>query len=88
MKCVEITARSDGTFTVVECEPETPAMEGQEGEMPGESFQSAEEAMQAAMTLLSGESRQTEEEAMMSAQKGYGPKNGRPTPQQVFGEGM
>ena len=49
--------------------------------------QNAEDACQIVeATFGGGMEEQSEEQAMMSAQKGYGPKNERPTPQQVFGE--
>ena len=57
------------------------SMDGQE-----EVLESVEKACQAIEASFGME--QNEVEAMMSAQKGYGPKNERPTPEQVFGEGM
>ena len=55
MKCVEITLKDDGSLSVVECEPETPAMEGQEGEGAGQSFNDIESAMQAAEQILTAD---------------------------------
>lgn len=50
--CIEITSKDDGSFSVVECEPETPAMEGQEGEGAGQSFQDIKSALMAAAEML------------------------------------
>jgi hypothetical protein len=58
------------------------SMDGQE-----EVLESVEQACQAIEAAF-GMGEESEEQAMMSAQKGYGPKNERPTAQQVFGEGM
>jgi hypothetical protein len=49
MPCVEINLSEDGTFTVAECEPKEEAVPGEES---GQAFASAEEAMQAAMQIL------------------------------------
>lgn len=65
MKCIEIMLHDDGSFMVRECEPKMEeSMEG------GQTFASAEEAMQAAMELLTTEGRESELEASMAA--GYG----------------
>ena len=87
--CVEITMNDDGSLKVVECEPEAPEMEGQEGEGGGQSFEDIESAMQAAAQILtSGQ----EQDPMAAAQAGYAKgapaASNRPTAQAVFGEGM
>ncbi len=69
MKCVEITLRDDGSLTVVECEPETPAMEGQEGEAAGQSFQDMQSAMQAAAQILQSEQTQDPAQAQGMAEQ-------------------
>lgn len=50
--CVEITMKDDGTLSVVQCEPESPEMEAQEGEGAGESFQDIKSALMAAAEML------------------------------------
>jgi hypothetical protein len=55
-------------------------MDGQE-----EVLESVEQACQAIEATF-GIGEESEEQAMMSAQKGYGPKNERPTAQQEAGD--
>lgn len=59
-KCVEIEMSPDGSFTVSECEPKTEMAMGEEGSEPaGQSYQSMDEALQAAASLLTGASRES-----------------------------
>lgn len=93
-RCVEIELDDEtGMFEVSECEPKAELAEegdaGMEAEEPGgQTFESAEEAMQAAMELLVQDTRSPEEAAQAGYDKRAAPVAARPKPQAVFGEGM
>lgn len=72
MKCIEIMLHDDGSYMVRECEPEMG--EGMEG---AQTFQSAEEAMQAGMELLASERQGPESGEMRAAMSsGYNKAKG------------
>lgn len=92
-RCVKIELDDEtGTFEVSACEPKEEMAEegmGAETEEPGgQTFESAEEAMQAAMAMLTNDTRSPEDAAMAGYAKGAAPVTDRPKPQAVFGEGM
>lgn len=80
-KCVEVTLLDDGSLTVVECEPETPAMEGQEGEGAGQSFDNIKDALMAAAEMLTSEQTQDPAQAQDMAEQdmasGFGAVRGK-----------
>ncbi len=66
MRCVEIMIHDDGTYHVRECPPPSPEeMQG------GETFQSAEEAAQAAVQMLQGPEAGGPSELEAAMQGGY-----------------
>ena len=73
MRCVKLMSHDDGTFMVLECEP--PAPEEMQG---GQTFQSAEEAAQAAVQMLSEAGEANEMQAAM--QGGYDKMMGNKAP--------
>lgn len=87
-RCVEIELDDEtGTFTVSECAPKEEMMAGEEGVEPtGQTFESAEEAMSAAMELLTADGRSPEDAEMAGYLKGAPAIDSRPKPQAVFGE--
>ena len=89
-KCVEIELDTEtGEFTVAECPPKEEAMPGEEsGEPAGQSFQSPEEALKAAMQILTEDGSTPEEQAQAGYDKGAKPASTRPAVGEVFGEGM
>lgn len=86
-KCVEIELMGDGTFTVSPCEPKGEMMDGEEGAEPtGQSFESMEEALQAAAQMLTEDTRSEADQQMAGYQKGAKPIGNRPSVGAVFGE--
>ena len=84
-KCIEIEMASDGSFKVYECEPKGEAPG--EAESAGESYQSMDEALQAAAKLLTNDTRTEADQQMAGYSKGAKkPEAGRMPLAQVFGE--
>lgn len=87
-KCVEIDLADDGTYSVSECPPKEEAMPGEEGGEGGQTFDNAEDAMAAAMELLSSDRVPDEMGAQTGYDKGAKPmmNAGKPKVAAVFGE--
>ena len=83
-KAVEIELMPDGTFTVSPCEPKGEPMDETE-EPTGQSFESMDEALQAAAGMLTDDTRSEADAQMAGYQKGAKPAGGMPL-NKVFGE--